>query len=552
MNVLHWHLTEDQGWRIEIDAYPKLTSVGAWRTEADGSRYGGYYTKEQIRDIVAYAAERHITVIPEIEMPGHSSAAIAAYPWLGCTSDSIEVETEWGVFKDIYCAGNDSTFAFLETVLDEVMELFPSEIIHLGGDEAPKARWEECSKCQKRIADHQLHDAHELQSYFIEHFANYLKAHGRKAIGWDEILEGGLPDGAMVQSWRGMEGGIAAAAAGRDVVMSPTSHAYFDYDVKSTDLSEVYHFVPASDTLDPEIARHIIGGECNMWTEHAPQEKVDARMFPRMLAMSEVLWTNHKVRNFDAFHNRVEGMYAYLDFLGVNYGPESVPFTYSVSTKESGLEVIFNRLNSNLKLTSKSGAEFTSDTLLVTDIYSDIITAVRNDRPYGDPVTIALENHAGVNVPIVLPNGYSTYYTGGGDHALNDGVKGSFDFRDGRWQALQGKDMVVEMDLLEVKEIKEVFTQFYTYANAWIFMPLEVLVETSENGQDWKRFDSIKNPLAEDDKRQEILPVVVPCAAKARYVRMTAVNRGICPVWHDAPGEPAWLFCDEVVIRTVR
>ena len=206
MSVLHWHLTEDQGWRVEIDAYPELTQKGAWRTEADGSQHGGFYTKEQIRDIVAYAAQRHIEVIPEIELPGHSRAALAAYPWLGCTGEAMEVPHDWGVFKDIYCAGQDTTLAFLKTVLDEVMELFPSEYIHIGGDEAPKVRWEQCPKCQNRIADEGLHDAHELQSWFIGEIGRYLEARGRKMIGWDEILEGGLPDGATVQSWRGMDG----------------------------------------------------------------------------------------------------------------------------------------------------------------------------------------------------------------------------------------------------------------------------------------------------------------------------------------------------------
>ena len=550
MNVLHWHLTEDQGWRLEIDAYPDLTNVGAWRVEENGERYGGFYTKDEVREIVAYAAERHVNIIPEIEMPGHSSAAIAAYPWLGCTGEQIEVETEWGVFKDIYCAGNDSTIAFLETVLDEVMELFPSEIIHLGGDEAPKAHWEECDKCKKRIAEQGLKDAHELQSYFIQHFANYLKQHGRKAIGWDEILEGGLPEGAMVQSWRGMQGGIEAASAGRDVVMSPTSHAYFDYDVKSTDLAEVYHFQPVSDSLDIEITKHIIGGECNMWTEHAPQEKVDSKMFPRMLAMAEVLWTNQKARNYDEFLNRVQDMYYYLDFLDVDYGPEGVPFTFESSIKNNGLEVIFNKSFIDGYLELENGDKMASDTLFVTDSFDHFIYAVRNGEKYGDSTQVSLSYHFGVGKPISVDNGYSTYYTGGGDDAMNDGVRGSFDFRDGHWQALTGDDMVVQIDLLEPQFIEQISTSFYTYANAWIFMPLEVIFESSENGEAWNQLGVYKNQLAEDDKRQGIIPISLSLKGRnARYIRMTAKNRGVCPPWHDASGEPAWLFCDEIVIR---
>ena len=258
MNVLHWHLTEDQGWRIEVDAYPELTSTGAWRTEADGSRHGGFYTKDQIREIVAYAADRNITVIPEIELPGHSRAAIAAYPWLSCTGDSLEVPHDWGVFKDIYCAGEDTTFRFLEAVLLEVLELFPSEYIHIGGDEAPKVRWESCPKCQRRIQAEGLHDAHELQSWFITQIGSFLADHGRKLIGWDEILEGGLPDGATVQSWRGMQGGRDAVAMGRDAIMSPTSHCYFDYPVESIDLERVYGFEPEPEGL--EGSGRILGG----------------------------------------------------------------------------------------------------------------------------------------------------------------------------------------------------------------------------------------------------------------------------------------------------
>ena len=215
MNVLHWHLTEDQGWRLAIDKHPKLTEVGAFRTEMDGSEYGGYYTKEDIKEIVAYATKKHIEIIPEIELPGHSQAAIAAYPYLSCTGNRVDVANDWGVFKEIYCAGNDSVFIFLEDVLTEVIELFPSKYIHIGGDEAPKVRWEECEKCQQRILDNNLKDEHELQSYFIKRIQTFLNSKGKQIIGWDEILEGGLADGAIVQSWRGMEGGKEAVKNGK-------------------------------------------------------------------------------------------------------------------------------------------------------------------------------------------------------------------------------------------------------------------------------------------------------------------------------------------------
>ncbi|MCH7812843.1 MAG: beta-N-acetylhexosaminidase, partial [Planctomycetes bacterium] len=225
MNVLHWHLTEDQGWRIEIKKYPKLTEIGAWRGQGD-ERYGGFYTQDDIREIVAYAASRYVTVVPEIEMPGHSVAALAAYPELSCTGGPFEVSTRWGVHADVYCAGNDQTFAFLEDVLSEVIELFPSEFIHIGGDECPKRRWKQCAKCQARIKAEGLADEHALQSYFIRRMEKFLNAKGKRLIGWDEILEGGLAPNATVQSWRGMKGAVAAAGAGHDVISSPTSHCY--------------------------------------------------------------------------------------------------------------------------------------------------------------------------------------------------------------------------------------------------------------------------------------------------------------------------------------
>ena len=306
MNTLHWHLTEDQGWRIEIEKYPLLTEIGSKRKDSTGI-YEGYYTKKDIKEIIDYAAKRHINVIPEIEFPGHSQAAIASYPQLSCTGNPIDVATEWGVFKDIYCAGNDSVYTFMEDVLEEVIELFPSPYIHIGGDEAPKTRWENCPKCQKRMEDENLKDEHELQSYFIKRIEKYLNSKGKILIGWDEILEGGLAKNAIVQSWRGMNGGIEAAKHGNKVIMSPTSHAYFDYSIKTTDLKKVYEFDPIPNDLDSVQQKLILGGECNLWSEHIPNEdQLDKMAFPRLLAMSEVLWSYPKERKYTTFLNRVD------------------------------------------------------------------------------------------------------------------------------------------------------------------------------------------------------------------------------------------------------
>jgi hexosaminidase len=337
LNVLHWHLTEDQGWRIEIKKYPKLTEIGAWRqaTRDDeqprdaAGRYGGFYTQDDIREIVAYAKARFVTIVPEIEMPGHCQAALASYPELSCTGGPFKVGTKWGVYDDVYCAGNERTFEFLQDVLTGVLDLFPSEFIHIGGDEVPKTRWQACPKCQARIKAEGLKDEAELQSYFIRRIEKFLSSKGRRLIGWDEILEGGLAPHATVQSWRGMGGAIAAATAGHDVICSPTSHCYLDYPqfpVVSTQpvtvitLDKVYSFEPTPAELTAEQAKHILGAEGNMWTERAPQDRVDYMVFPRLCALAEVAWSPKELRDWDDFATRMKTHYQRLDALGVHYG----------------------------------------------------------------------------------------------------------------------------------------------------------------------------------------------------------------------------------------
>lgn len=342
MNNFHWHLTEDQGWRIEIKAFPRLTEIGAWREgtmvgkydnqEYDNIRYGGFYTQEEIKEVVEYAQERHINVVPEIEMPGHSLAALAAYPHLSCTGGPFKVARGWGVFEDVYCAGNEEVFEFLEAVMDEVLALFPSEYIHIGGDESPKKRWKNCEKCQKRIIEEGLEDEHQLQSYFIQRMERYLNAKGRKIIGWDEILEGGLAPNATVMSWRGTEGGIAAAKQSHFVVMSPGSPCYFDhYQVENIEneplaiggynpLHKVYAYEPIPDALNPSESGFILGAQGNVWTEYMKTfSQVEYMAIPRMLALSEVLWSQVEDKNYEDFLNRLKINTKILDRMEVNY-----------------------------------------------------------------------------------------------------------------------------------------------------------------------------------------------------------------------------------------
>jgi hexosaminidase len=351
MNVLHWHLTEDQGWRIEIKKYPRLTEVGAWRGEGE-ERYGGFYTQEQIQDIVEYARSRHVTVVPEIEMPGHAQAALASYPELSCTGGPFDVSARWGVHKDVYCAGNDQVFSFLQDVLDECLELFPSEYIHIGGDECPKDRWRECPKCQARMKAEGLADEDELQSWFIRRIEAYLNSKGRRLIGWDEILEGGLAPNATVQSWRGMEGAVAAARAGHDVISSPITHCYLDYPQVADpgkpawmgviDWKRTYGFEPTPPELTAEQARHVLGAEGNVWTERIPQERVELMLFPRLAALAEVTWSPPHRRNWDDFWGRMKTHFTRLDALGVDYfipPPRSLtPVTVFTDTLEVRLD----------------------------------------------------------------------------------------------------------------------------------------------------------------------------------------------------------------------
>ncbi len=341
-NTFHWHLTEDQGWRIEIKAFPKLTEIGSQRSgtvikknwgEFDGVPYGGYYTQDDIKEIVKYAEERFITVIPEIEMPGHSLAALAAYPELGCTGGPYEVSKTWGVFDDVYCAGNEETFTFLEAVIDEVCELFPnSPYIHIGGDECPKTAWEKCPKCQQRIKDEGLADEHELQSYFIQRMEKYINSKGKRIIGWDEILEGGLAPNATVMSWRGEEGGIAAAKQHHDVIMTPNPICYFDhYQSEDTDkepfaiggftnCEEIYTWNPIPDTLTSEEAEFIIGVQGNVWTEYILDfNHVQYMVLPRMAALSEVAWSTNRDEEYSTFKNRLQTLFNRYDLAGMNY-----------------------------------------------------------------------------------------------------------------------------------------------------------------------------------------------------------------------------------------
>ncbi len=560
MNTLHWHLTEDQGWRIGIDAYPKLTEVGAWRTEADGARYGGFYTKEDLREVVAYASSRHILVVPEIEMPGHALAALSAYPELSCTGGPHEVANDWGVFKDIYCAGNDSVFTFLERVLDEVLEIFPSRYIHIGGDEAPKFRWEQCAKCSNRMRTEKLADTHELQSWFLSRIGSYLESKGRIMVGWDEILEGGLPPGAVVQSWQGMEGGLKAARSGHPAIMSPTSHCYLDYDLNAIDMEQVYHFDPVPDSLSPALRNFILGGECNLWSEHIPDRAtLDRQAFPRLIAMSEVLWSYPDNRDYEDFRQRIKAHYPTLKAMGVAYGAETVPFwpKSRVIGDSILLEITVNQEEVALLVRNESGATLQS-------IQPDAGGAYAYPVPVGGPhlytvqtilhgdtmtnsTTYSLYHHKAHSAALSFVHSPHPNYSAGGEHALTDGLLGSENFRDGTWQGWSGRNLDVVVDLGNTHTLRTLGLHCHQYNNAWILFPAEVEYTLSEDGKRWSKAYTVK-PVAAPSVRgrlNEEFEIRLTEGSKARYVRVLAKNPGPMPDWHEAAGADAWIFISE-------
>ncbi len=558
MNRFHWHLTEDQGWRIEIKKYPKLCEHGAWRIEEDGTRYGGFYTQEEIKEIVAYAKERHIEVIPEIELPGHSVAAISSYPNLSCTADSIDVANRWGVFKDIYCAGKESTFEFIENVMLEVIDLFPFQYIHIGGDEAPTYRWENCSLCQQRIREEKLNSELELQSYFIKRVESFLLDHDRQIIGWDEILEGGLSPQATVQAWRGFEGAIEAAHQHHYAIVSPTSHAYFDYSIESLDLKQVYSFNPIPAGLEPEYHQYILGGECNMWTERAPQNEVDDRMFPRLLAMSEALWSGPEQKDFPDFHSRVQTHYRLLDALDVKYGLESkalfIDAEFDPKNNLFQIELLSTQTGYNIFYTLDGSTPENDGILYEKPILLDhsahlIMLAKKDDGGAEHHIEQSFFFHKAIKKPIYFEHPFHTNYPGNNPGIMTNGLGGSLNFRDGEWQGFFAKDIIATIDLENEKTFSSLSCNFLQSTLSWIYIPKSISVFGSSDGEN---FELIKKEIIQSNPQTfEILTQKVLIQFEEvsyRFVKMKAENFGNNPLWHDAAGADSWLFADEIII----
>ncbi len=561
MNVLHWHLTEDQGWRIEIPQYPRLTEVGAWRTDADGSTYGGYYTQAEIREVVEYARRRNVTVVPEIEMPGHSQAAIASYPELGCTGEPVPVAITWGVMKEIYCVGNERTFTFLEDVLHEVMALFPSRYIHIGGDEVPKDRWKRCASCQALMQREGLTDEAELQSWFVRRIERYLDGRGRRLIGWDEILEGGLPSSAIVQVWRDTAHVSTAVRLGNSVIVSPTSHAYFDASPRNIPLERVYEFNPVPDGLDSVEASLVLGGEANLWSEYITTANFDLMAFPRLIAMAEALWTAAP-RDYQGFLDRLrEGHYPRLRALNVVVGPEDqdvvrLTIAYDSAAGAASLDVEKNvdglvvRFTTDGSKPSAASPEY-DQSVRFSDPGSVTVQPFLRGEPLPVSRTFTIVEHMARGKSVMLATANSNQYPGTGTTTLTDGLLGSTNHHDGLWQGWIGSDLEAVIDLGEKRPVRSIGASFLQATGSWILLPKSVAITLSDDGVRWRPAAELVHDVPADREAplRRIFEHELGGGSEARFVKVVALNPGALPDWHPGAGRPSWIFADEIIVR---
>ena len=576
MNTFHWHLTDDQGWRIEIKKYPKLTEIGAYRNGSmigpfsdmkfDSIRYGGFYTQEDVREIVAYAASRHITVVPEIEMPGHSLAALASYPWLSCTGGPFEVGKAWGVYDDVFCP-KESTFTFLEDVLTEVCDLFPGKYIHIGGDECPKVRWKTCPHCQALIKNEGLKDEAGLQSWFIRRIERFLNGKGRQIIGWDEILEGGLAPNAAVMSWRGTEGGITAARQHHHVVMTPGSHCYFDHyqgNPKNeplaiggyTPVEKVYRYEPVPPALSRRERPYIMGAQGNLWTEYITTTRhVEYMALPRMAALAEVLWTPAKGRNYRNFQKRLIRHFKALDQMKVNYSRSLYEIQSDVKARSDHSGVV-------LLLSSPFGSRGIRYTLDGTDpqehslrytgpipITENVAVrfayyekGVRTGNIQTQPFIVSKSTGSSVRLK-TPPN--EQYYNSGA-FSLVDGKQGDTRLLGRDWLGFWGPDLDAVIDLTRRQFISSVVFSMLQNEVSWIYYPKSIEVLLSDDNKTYVSAQSI----AVHDTTQGGKSIEMYLGQRAaRYVKVVAVNAGKIPDGKPGAGNDAWLFVDEIMVR---
>lgn len=580
MNTFHWHLTEDQGWRIEIKKYPKLTEVGAFRKETivghsgrseefDGKPYGGFYTQEEVKEVVKYASERFITVIPEIELPGHSLGALAAYPEYGCTGGPYEVATRFGVFDDVFCAGNDKTFEFFQDVFDEVIPLFPSKYIHIGGDECPKANWKKCKKCQARIKKEGLHDEHELQSYFIARIEKYLNSKGRQIIGWDEILEGGLAPNATVMSWRGEAGGIEAAKSHHDVIMTPNSHVYFDHyqsaDVDKeplaiggfTPLRKVYDYEPIPEELTAEEAKYVKGAQANLWSEYfKTSSQVEYMAFPRMAALAEVVWSPAELKDWEGFKPRLMNLTSHYDKMGINYAKHifDVDIDKTPNFDEGKMEVKLSNFTGSPIYFTTDGSEPTEQSTLYTEALAfdnsfDVKAVTYTNGNKGRVAELAINYHKASMKPVELLVPADKRYNKFAANVLTDGVRGNSRFDSGDWVGYQHNDMEVVVDLKEAIEVSKVSVGTLSQPGNWIMGARGLEVYVSNDGKTFKKVASKAYPETKKGEKGGLADLEVSFdKTSATQLKVIVKKQDKLPKWHSGAGKAAHLFVDEITV----
>lgn len=586
INRFHWHLTDDQGWRIEIKKYPKLMSVASERKETvvgrwysgiyDGKPYGGYYTQDELRDVIDYAAKRHITIIPEVDLPGHMQAALTAYPELGCTGGPYEVRTIWGVSQDVLCVGNDFTLQFVKDVLSEVADIFPSEYIHIGGDECPKVRWEKCPKCQERIkslglkSDAKHTKEQRLQSYMIQEAAKYLKEKGKRIIGWTEILEGGLVPDATLMSWIGESGGIEAAHQHHDVIMTPNTYLYFDYyqSKKVEDeplaiggylpIEKTYNYEPMPKELTKEEQQYIKGVQANLWTEYIPIfSQVQYMVLPRLGAAAEVQWTDPSKKDYKDFLRRVPHLVAVYDCYGWNYAThvydvnvdmkaDTVNHVLNVQLSTMADDPIYYTLDGQgpTEKSLKYTKPFTIDQSVVLKTM-----AVHPDRTSKISVDTIRFNKATLK-PVVLLQPNESRFSPDGPVVLVDGGNGNHSFDTGAWLAVAGNDLEAVINMQAETILSSASVHVYVRKDAWLFDARGFSVSVSSDNKNYKEVASQEYKQMQESDSDGIIEHELsfdPC--KATYVKIKVISEKSMPDWHWDAGKAPFLLVDEIILN---
>lgn len=585
LNIFHWHLTDDQGWRIEIKSHPELTEVGAWRDDTvvgrylggtdyptDGKRHGGFYTQEQIREIVAYAKERYIEIIPEIDLPGHTSAVLAAYPQLGCEDKEYKVANRWGVIRDVLCAGNPASLDLFKDIMDEVCDLFPGKYIHLGGDECVKDRWKVCPKCQKKIRELGLKDVGRyskedyLQSWFMGEVASFVQSKGKRVIGWDEILEGVPMDDSVIMSWRGTEGGITAARMGHDVVMTPTSDMYFDQSqTLASQLEEipvggyinvmkVYSYEPLPASLTPEQQKHILGCQANVWCEYMPEERIrQYRILPRLAALSEVQWTMPERKNYKDFLKRLPKMLSIYDHYGYNYAKHifDVACSYSVNVEKGSLEVSLSTLGNDPIYYTLDGtspqtkkAMLYDDTPIVISSPSELkVSVLRNGKFTKEETLFKLDCNKATFKKVNISTTLNIMQAHLPHEILTDGIIGSLRCDDYRWMSCTGR-MSLVLDLGKSESFSRIGWVALNSKSENILVPQNVKIQISEDGKQYCTIlDIEKNHEIKAEQSVECISEEVG-AQTARYIKMDFDSYK-----YPDKTSPSWVFLSELIVE---